>query len=177
MFVFLSCHPMSRRMQLDSLDMCLLQELEKGLPLIPEPFDEIAERLGLSGPEALERIQKLHTQGIIRKFRARINQRLVGISANALVAWKPESTMKSDTGSLLAAFSSVTHCYERHPVPGRWEFTLYTVHHGCSRDAVRVEIKKIADQIGIKEYIVLFSTVEFKRVPNVRIRENGSDLI
>ena len=31
----------------------------------------------------------LKRAGIIRKFRARIDQRKVGITANALVAWKP----------------------------------------------------------------------------------------
>jgi hypothetical protein len=76
-------------------------------------------------------------------------------------------------GSLLASFPCVTHCYERLPVPGRWEYTVYTVHHGYSRDTVLAEIRTLAGNLGIHDYVVLFSTEEFKRVPNVRIRENG----
>jgi DNA-binding Lrp family transcriptional regulator len=163
-------------MPLDPLDVRLLQELEKGLPLVPEPFEEIGKRIGLAGAEILERIRILHASGAIRKFRARINQRLVGISANALVAWRPADTIKNDIGPLLAAFPCVTHCYERHPVPGRWEYSHYTVHHGYSRDAVLAEIKTIADHTGVTDYAVLFSTREFKRVPNVRIGENGGDM-
>ncbi|MGB9246210.1 MAG: Lrp/AsnC family transcriptional regulator, partial [Methanoregula sp.] len=64
----------------------------------------------------------------------------------------------------------------RRPVPGQWEFSFYTVHHGRNRDAVHAEVKAIADQIGVSDYIVLFSTEEFKRVPNVRISEDGGDL-
>lgn len=161
---------------MDPLDVRLLQELENGLPLVPEPFEEIGKRLGLSGSDVLERIRNLRGAGIVRKFRARINQRLVGISANALVAWKPPDSMTSDIGHLLAAFPCVTHCYERRPVPGRWDFTHYTVHHGFSRDAVLAEVKTIADQTGVFDYAVLFSTEEFKRVPNVRINETGGDL-
>jgi len=161
---------------LDPIDVRLLQELENGLPLVPEPFEDIGKRVGLAGADVLLRIQNLHASGVIRKFRARINQRLVGISANALVVWKPGDTKKNDIGSLLAAFPCVTHCYERHPVPGRWEYTHYTVHHGYSRAAVLAEIKTIADQIGVTDYEVLFSTREFKRVPNVRIGENGGDM-
>jgi siroheme decarboxylase len=161
---------------LDPLDIRLLRELENGLPLVPEPFGKIGKRLGLSGPEVLERIRNLQEEGIVRKFRARINQRQVGISANALVAWKPADAMKCDTGPLLAAFPCVTHCYERSPIPGRWEFTIYTVHHGYSREAVLSEVRAIADRIGVNDYVVLFSTEEFKRVPNVRISENGSSL-
>jgi DNA-binding Lrp family transcriptional regulator len=164
------------RAPLDPLDMHLLSELEHGLPIVEEPYEEIGKRLNLTGNEVLERIQNLRSAGIIRKFRARINQRRVGITANALVAWKSEDSLYGDIGSLLASFPGVTHCYERLPVPGRWAYTIYTVHHGYSRDAVLAEIRTLADHIGVHDYVVLFSTEEFKRVPNVRIRENGGDM-
>jgi DNA-binding Lrp family transcriptional regulator len=160
----------------DPLDRRLIAELENGLPLVEEPYEEIGKRLNLTGNEVLERIRNLQAAGIIRKFRARLNQRRVGITANALVAWKRTESLHGDIGSLLASFSCVTHCYERLPVPGRWNYTIYTVHHGYSRDAVLAEIGNLADHIGVHDYVVLFSTEEFKRVPNVRIRENGSNM-
>jgi len=168
---------MRGRVPLDPLDRHLISELENGLPLVKEPFEEIGKRLNLTGREVLERIRKLQTAGIIRKFRARINQRRVGISANALVAWKRVDSLHGDMGLLLASFPCVSHCYERLPVPGRWEYTVYTVHHGYSRDAVLAEIRTLAGHIGAQDYVVLFSTEEFKRVPNVRIRENGSNIV
>jgi DNA-binding Lrp family transcriptional regulator len=158
---------------MDPIDVHLLRELESGLPLVPAPFEEIGKRLGLSGDEVMERIRRLKETGIIRKFRARIDQRKVGITANALVAWKPAGSGGNELGKLLAAFPSVTHCYERRPVPGQWEYTHYTVHHGYSRDQVFGEVRAIAEQTGCPDYVVLFSTREFKRVPNVRMRENG----
>jgi len=161
---------------LDPPDMHLLSELEKGLPLVEEPYEAIGKRLNLSGNEVLERILNLRSEGIIRKFRARINQRRVGITANALVAWKRADSPKGEMGSLLASFPCVTHCYERLPVPGRWEYTIYTVHHGYSRNAVLAEIRTLADSMWVHDYVVLFSTEEFKRVPTVRIGENGGDM-
>jgi siroheme decarboxylase len=155
--------------------MNLLFELEKGLPLVTEPYEEIGKRLNLTSREVLERIRTLQEAGIIRKFRARINQRLVGITANALVAWKLTDSLNGDRGSVLASFPCVTHCYERLPVPGKWEYSFYTVHHGYSRDAVLAEIRTLAYHVGIHDYVVLFSTEEYKRVPNVRIRENGGN--
>jgi hypothetical protein len=47
------------------------------------------------------------------------------------------------------------------------------VHHGHSRDQVLDEVRAVAETIGCPKYLVLFSTREFKRVPNVRMRENG----
>jgi siroheme decarboxylase len=158
---------------LDPTDKHLLRELERGLPLVPAPFEEIGKRLGLTGDEVMERILQLKTTGLIRKVRARIDQRKVGITANALVAWKPAHDGNDDPGKLLGAFPPVTHCYERRPVPGRWEYTHYTVHHGHSKEQVLDEVRAVAEQSGCREYLILFSTREFKRVPNVRMRENG----
>jgi siroheme decarboxylase len=162
---------------MDPVDIHLLRELERGLPFVPAPFEAIGNQLGIGGDEVLERIRHLKEAGIIRKFRARIDQRKVGITANALVAWKPAGAGNGDIGKLLAAFPSVTHCYERRTVPGRWEYSHYTVHHGYSRDQVLDEVRAVAEKVGCPDYLVLFSTREFKRVPNVRMRENGGDLI
>ncbi len=158
---------------MDPTDLRLLRELEDGLPFVPAPFEEMGRRLGLSGDEVVERVRHLKEAGIIRKFRARIDQRKLGITANALVAWKATGARDADLGTRLAAFPSVTHCYERRPVPGRWEYTHYTVHHGRSRDRVLDEVRTVAEQTGSPDYLVLFSTREFKRRPNVRMRENG----
>jgi len=158
---------------MDPIDVHLLRELEHGLPFVPAPYEEIGKRLGLGGDEVLDRIRLMKEAGVIRKFRARIDQRKLGITANALVAWKPAGFEGNDLGKQLAVFPSVTHCYERRPVPGRWEYTHYTVHHGYSKAQVMEEVRGISDTIGCPEYAVLFSTREFKRVPNVRIGENG----
>ena len=158
---------------MDQVDIELLALLEEGLPFVCEPFDEIGRTIGMNGTEVVERIRRLTEKGVIRKFSARINQRKAGITANALVAWKRRKSSNGDLEACLAASPSVTHCYERLPVPGRWDYTIYTVHHGCSSEEVLGEIRALSDQVGADDYVVLFSTEEFKRVPNVRIRDHG----
>jgi siroheme decarboxylase len=158
---------------MDPIDRTLLAALEDGLPLVPDPFGEIGKRTGISGEEVLRRVRALRDAGIIRRFRARINQRKLGITANALVAWDCDGKPAEKVGALLSSFPCVTHCYERRPVLGRWEYSLYTVHHGFSQDAVEEEVRTLAGHAGLSRYLVLFSTEEFKRVPNVRVTENG----
>ncbi|HNS83126.1 MAG TPA: AsnC family transcriptional regulator [Methanolinea sp.] len=158
---------------MDPVDIRLLALLEEGLPFVSHPYVEIGRQLQMTESEVLERLKWLREEGVIRKFRARINQRKVGITANALVAWKRGESGNGDVGSLLASYPCVTHCYERLPVPGRWEYIFYTVHHGYSREEVLEEVLALSSRIGVADYLVLFSTEEFKRVPNVRIRENG----
>lgn len=158
---------------MDPRDREILAALEDGLPLVPEPFGEIGKRLGMTGGEVLERVRQMQDAGIIRRFRARINQRKLGITANALVAWECNGNPAGEPGALLASFPCVTHCYERKPVPGRWDYSLYTVHHGYARDDVEAEVRRLSLETGLSRYLILFSTEEFKRVPNVRVKENG----
>lgn len=158
---------------MDRLDREILAILEDGLPLVSEPFGEIGKRIGLDGEAVLERVRRLQEAGIIRRFRARINQRRLGITANALVAWDCNGRPAGEIGSRLASDPCVTHCYERRPVPGQWDYSLYTVHHGFSRNGVREEVSRLGEEAGLSRYLILFSEEEFKRVPNVRIRENG----
>lgn len=161
---------------MDRTDRELLVVLEEGIPLVEQPYREVGMRLGLSEEEVIGRIGHLKDTGLIRKVRARINQRLAGIEANALVAWRPSGAREEANVPLLAASPVVTHCYGRKPVPGRWEYTVYTVHHGRTRGAVLDEVRALSAETGIGEYLVLFSTGEFKRVPNVRVGENGGGL-
>lgn len=158
---------------MDQGDRDILAALEEGLPFVPEPFAEIGKKIGLDGREVLERVRELKEAGIIRRFRARINQRQLGITANALVAWDCNGKSPGEIGSWLASYPCVTHCYERRPVQGRWDYSLYTVHHGFSRKEVEEEVCRLAEETGLSRYLILFSTEEFKRVPNVRVRENG----
>ena len=161
---------------MDILDRDMLAMLEQGLPITREPFAEIGRRLGIPESGVLDRLRQLKDNGVIRRFKARIDQRKVGIVANALVAWHVPADRYDETGARLALFSGVTHCYERRPVPGRWDYTHYTVHHGHSRTDVAAEVEKIAELTGLNEYILIFSTEELKRVPAVRVRENGGGL-
>ncbi|MBR1368536.1 AsnC family transcriptional regulator [Methanocalculus chunghsingensis] len=159
---------------MDQTDRRLIIELERGIPLTDEPFAEIGLRLGITEDEVILRIRRLREEGIIRKIRARINQRQIGIMANALVAWKPPEGWSGHEE--LASKPGVSHCYLREPVPGRWEYMIYTVHHKRSRNEVYEEVRSIADEIGVTDYIVLFSTEELKRLPAVRIDDSTEDL-
>lgn len=155
---------------MDEQDARLLRELQDGLPLVPEPYRQLAGWLGCTEDEVIARIGALMDRGVIRRFRARIDQRRAGITANALVAWRVPAPVNGN-GKIFATFPGVTHCYEREPVPGVWDYNLYTVHHGRTRDGVLAEVADLAHASGTADYRVLFSTREFKRAPAARVPE------
>ena len=158
--------------EMDAVDIKILSELQNSLPLKKRPFKVIGERVGIGESEVLERLENLKEIRVIRRFGARINQRALGITANALVAWKTDGDT-SDVGVRLATMPGVTHCYERRTVPGRWEFQLYTVHHGWSRGQVQEQVESVAREMNLSEYVLLFSTHEYKRTPHMQVSDLG----
>ena len=106
---------------LDEIDRKILFEIEKGLPLTPEPFQDIADIMGITQQEVVLRIIKLQESGIIRRFGASIKPHMVGLHANALVAWKVPESRIQEVGNLMVTFKEVTHCYSRKTIPEKWD--------------------------------------------------------
>ena len=161
---------------MDQTDRDLLAELERGLPVTREPFAGIGSRLGIPESEVLERLQRLRSEGVIRRFRARIDQRKLGILANALVAWH-----------VRAGPDRRRRCPSR-PVPGSHPLlrtapgyravglhTLYRSPRGHRQD-VTAEVKRCAEMSGLDEYYVTSSKHRDTHVSRRRVRENGGRL-
>jgi DNA-binding Lrp family transcriptional regulator len=140
----------------------ILRVIQDGVPITREPFKEAAEELGMTQEELVKRVKTMNENGLIRRFSANINQRKLGITANAVVVWNiPEEKMEAAVPVFLER-GEISHIYERRVYPGRWEYNLYTVVHDYDRESVERFAKKIADEIGVDDYQVLFSKRRFK---------------
>lgn len=140
----------------------ILKAIQDGVPITREPFKEVAERLGLSEAELIKRLQEMKDRGVIRRFSANINQRRLGITANAVVVWKIPENQIDPAVEVFLRHGQLSHIYERKTVPGKWEYNLYTVIHDYDQEAVKETIDKIAEEIGVQSYQILFSKRRFK---------------
>jgi DNA-binding Lrp family transcriptional regulator len=148
---------------LDNIDQSLLTELSQGIPLTPQPFKIIAAKIGVSTDEVLSRLIKLKKAGVIRRFGASIKPNDVGLNANAVIAWKVPIDRITEVGTYLASFKEITHCYERLPVPERWEYNLYTVMHSRERETIEQMTNLLSETIGVRDYVILFSKRDLKK--------------
>ena len=155
---------------MDSVDIEILLALQDGIPLVREPFTAIAKHLGINPDEVIERLQRLQEQNVIRKFGIFIWKRKVGIIANAMVVWAVPSNSIREVAEVISSFKNVTHCYERRTVPNKWEYNLYTVIHGFKRKTVREFVKRLSKEVGVVDYLILFSVKEFVRRSSGRVR-------
>ncbi|MCK4476760.1 MAG: AsnC family transcriptional regulator [Methanophagales archaeon] len=147
----------------DETDQVILRTMQNGIPLIKDPFEGVAKEAGISQAEMIGRLRKLISNGVIKRLGISVNQRKVGIVANAVVAWKVPQEQVESVGNTLSSYKEVTHCYERITIPGKWEHNLFTVIHGYSRESVEEMAKRMSEAVGIKEYLVMFSNEQFKR--------------
>jgi DNA-binding Lrp family transcriptional regulator len=147
---------------MDAIDEQILIATQDGIPLTGSPFKDIAQRLGLSEEEVVERIRLMKEKGMIRRFGASIGHRDIGILANAMCIWNVPEERVEDVGRIMASFPEVTHCYERPRRPG-WEYNLFTMVHSYTREDCEQVAARISESTGIKDYRLLFSEREFKK--------------
>jgi DNA-binding Lrp family transcriptional regulator len=147
---------------MDAIDEQILIATQDGIPLTGSPFRDIAQRLGLSEEEVVERIRLMKEKGMIRRFGASIGHRDIGILANAMCIWNVPEERVEDVGRIMASFPEVTHCYERPRRPG-WEYNLFTMVHSYTREDCEQVAARISESTGIKDYRLLFSEREFKK--------------
>ena len=116
----------------------------------------------MSEEDLLERIRMLKKQGTLRRFGATLRHQLAGYKANAMVAWYVHEDNMEEIGHLMATFKEVSHCYERK-VQGKWKYNLFTMIHGKSKKECQDIARRIAENTGIKDYVLLLSLKEFKK--------------
>lgn len=147
-------------------DKAVLAALQDGLPLTPHPYATIAEPIGLSEAEVIERIRAMQQHQIIRRMGVIVHHRPLGYKANAMVVWNLPTEEIEAFGNRVSQLDYVTLCYQRSPDLPVWPYTLYTMIHGRDREAVLERVATLVEHSPLKEqtdYKVLFSSRRFKQ--------------
>jgi DNA-binding Lrp family transcriptional regulator len=146
----------------DALDKKVIGLIQGDLPLDPRPFAVMAEKIGISEAEFVERVRSLKKRGVIRRFGATLRHQEAGFRSNAMIAWVVPEREVDKAGETMAQFREVTHCYQRRPQKD-WKYNLYTMIHGDNENECFKIAQRISHETGIEEYLLLFSEKEFKK--------------
>lgn len=128
------------KMELEEIDKKLLRVLQKDLPVVKEPFAEIARSIGISEDEVFSRIKRLSEKGIIRKFGLRIDSKKAGF-ASTLVAMKVPESEIDDVAERVNQFEGVTHNYARDNEYNLW-FTVIEKDEGALNETLKAIERK-----------------------------------
>lgn len=166
-----------RHPPVDDTDRRLLAAIQRGLPLVPRPYADIAAQLQLSETEVVERLARLKDSGVIRRFGVVVRHHELGYAANAMVVWDVPDEQVRALGHCIAGFDFITLCYRRPRRLPQWRYNLYCMIHGQSRDEVLAHLDWMVNQCGLQglPHEALFSRRRFKQRGAVYERSAVSD--
>jgi glutamate-1-semialdehyde 2,1-aminomutase len=141
----------------------VIHVLQGDLPLMERAFAPAAEELCVTEERLLAAARDLDERGIMRRFSAVLMHRRAGYAANGMGCWVVPQDRIVEAGKAAAAFSAVSHCYERPAYPPRWPYSLFTMVHGQSREEVEEVVTRIRDDIDPIEHTILYSQKEYKK--------------
>lgn len=107
---------------MDSLEPALLSVIQRSVPLVRRPFDELARRLGCEAPAVIQAVDRLRRRGVIREISGIFDAVALGYE-QALVAMRVPPDRLDEAGQLVATHPGVSHCYGRDSAVNLW-FTL-----------------------------------------------------
>ncbi len=149
--------------ELSDLDIAVIRELQGSMPVIPEPYQPTADALGLPVERLLEHLEGMRERGALRRVAAILYHRRAGFSANGMGVWKVPEERIDEIGPRMAAYRGISHCYRRPTYPD-WPYSVFTMAHGRSKEECDAILDRIAEETGIQDRAVLYSSTEFKKI-------------
>ena len=140
---------------MDEVDRKLLNIIQDDFPLVATPYEEIAQKLGTSSHDVIERVRKLKEDGVIRRIGAIFEGRKLGFASTLCAAVVPEKKI----GEFVKAVNSrkgVTHNYRRLTI----QCLVYTKMPG--QEELAEELEKIKKDTGIANIITMRAIRVFK---------------
>jgi DNA-binding Lrp family transcriptional regulator len=143
----------------------VLLAIQDGLPLVPKPYREVGDRLGMSEERVMELVRSMLAEGKIKRLGAVPNHYALGIHANGMAVWDVPDDRLSEVGPRLGGMPEVSHCYRRPRRPPDWPYNLFAMVHGYTREEVLAAVERMARDLGIDglPHEVIFSTRVLKK--------------
>ena len=160
-------------MALDDFDRQLIAATQGGLPLVPRPYDAVAERLGVSGQQVRERLAQMLESGLVRRIGAVPNHYRLGFTANGMSVWDVDDALVDQLGERIGQLPGVSHCYRRPRRLPDWPYNLFAMLHGRSRAEVEQQAVQLRELLGsaCRGHDILYSTAILKKT-GLRLRES-----
>lgn len=155
----------SRYDDLPELDRAIVLSTQGGLPLVPRPYHEIAQRLGTPPAEVMKSLRAMLASGAVRRIGAVPNHYALGYRANGMSVWDVEDDKVSVLGQKVGALEFVSHCYRRPRRPPLWRYNLFAMVHARDREAVEEKVNRIAALLAphVRAHDVLYSARILKK--------------
>lgn len=133
---------LNRQPKFSDLEAKLLNEFQRDFPLCPQPYVEIAEKLGTDEETVLEIYSRFQDENIVTRIGAALTPHKAGWSTLAAMSI-PEDELEK-VAAIVNAIPEVNHNYERDHL-----YNLWFVLTGADRETVDKIIGDLENQTNI----------------------------
>ena len=160
----------------DELDRRIVMATQSGLPVVAEPYRQIAEQLDIPTQLLMDRLDAMKKDNRIRRIGVVPNHYKLGYTANGMSVWDVDDAIIDKVGEQLGKLDMVTHCYQRPRFLPEWSYNLFAMVHGHDREEVLNKVEQIAKLLGNKahKHDILFSTRILKKT-GLRLKEQSGE--
>jgi siroheme decarboxylase len=149
----------------DDRDIAVIRALQGPMEAVERPYDAAAAEVGMTTGELLAHLGGMVDRKLLRRVAAILFHRRAGFSANGMGVWKvPEAEIMA-TGTRMASFRGISHCYQR-PTYEDWPYSVFTMAHGRSKEECDAVLDSIAEDCGMgpEDRATLYSSTEYKKI-------------
>ncbi|UMZ73209.1 AsnC family transcriptional regulator [Natranaerofaba carboxydovora] len=107
---------------MDEVDKDILNTIQAEFPIDSRPFLKVADKIGISEGEVIERIKSLKDRGYIRRIGGVFDSNKLGFKST-LVALRVTPGKLEEVARKVSSYKGVTHNYQREDYFNLW-FTL-----------------------------------------------------
>ena len=151
---------------MDELDEKILMELQNDFPLSCEPYQIIADRLGIGVDELWRHVEQLIDSGVIRRVGASLDSRQLGY-CSTLAAISVEDSIVEQASEIIGGYSEITHSYLRS---GR--FNIWFTIIASNNEIIENIIEEIQSALSLESSQIL--NLPMKRLFKLNARFNIS---
>ena len=141
----------------------ILNRIQADFPIHPRPYKVLAEELGLSEDQLIDRIEQMKQEMIIRRIGGNFSPDRLGFYSTLCAARVEPDKIELFTRTV-NAFSGVTHNYQRNH-----QYNIWFTFIAPSVQEIKERLETISQKTGVNEILNLPATHVFKIAANFKV--------
>lgn len=142
--------------QLDDIDRAILNRIQSDFPITSRPYLAVAEQLGVTEADVIQRVARLKASGIIRRIGGNFVPGKLGYVSTLCAARVPADQVVR-FAEAVNRHPGVTHNYLREN-----SFNVWFTFIAPSMEEIEAKLREIRAETGITEILNLPATRVFK---------------
>lgn len=146
-------------------DLDIVRIMQSGLTISKTPYQDAANKLGLTEDQLFNRLYSMMENGSIRRIALVPNHYHIGYRHNAMTVWDISDSKIDEIGEKFGQFEFVSHCYQRPKQHPHWSYNLFAMVHGKSKSEIdeKIDILKKSCAEHCQQFDVLLSKKILKK--------------